>query len=40
MKSQWPQQAKGKLKINQDGTLSLEEIQWSDIDPNEQHPWP
>lgn len=40
MKSTWPQQAKGTLRIEPDGKLSLESVEWTDMDPNELHPWP
>lgn len=40
MKAQWPRRATGQLRVNNDGTLSLESAQWTDIDPYEYRPWP
>ena len=40
MKARWPRRATGQLRVNDDGTLSLETVDWTDIDPYEYRPWP
>jgi len=40
MKALWPRRATGQLRVNDDGTLSLETVEWTDIDPYEYRPWP
>jgi hypothetical protein len=40
MKASWPRRTTGRLRINRDGTLSLESVGWADIDPYEYRPWP
>jgi hypothetical protein len=40
MKSHWPQQVTGVLDIGNDGKLRVQSIQWIDVDPLENHPWP
>lgn len=40
VKTQWPQQVTGVIDIGSDGKPRLQSIEWADVDPWQNQPWP